>query len=115
MSACLPISEGWDDRAHPVNDDGHQGRAELARACGELWQAAIRTYHADASASWRGKHVADADEAFEDLLGDRRLLARLLEPFGLDPDVVGDAMLDMLEAGDRWNGNSSRPEPPYAL
>lgn len=114
MGACLPIEEGacqWDDRALPINGDGEQGRAELARACSELWLAAVATYYRDAQAVMRGVKSADL-EALDDLTGDRRLLAALLEPLDACPQRVGDAFIKALDAGLRFNsGAMHRPVP----
>ena len=107
MTACLPIEEGacwWDDRQHPINSDGEQGRQELARACAEVWLAAVRTYYTDAATSKRGaKFQPDNGEALDDLTGSRRLLATLLEPLDACPQRVGDAMIQALDAGLRFN------------
>lgn len=99
MSAALEV-EVWDDTAHPINSDGEQGRQELARACAEVWLASIRMYYADAAAALRGKSAAnDRGEAFLDLWTDRELLKNLCEPLGIDPEVVGDGMMEALRAG----------------
>jgi hypothetical protein len=114
MGACLPIEEGacwWDDRQHPVNLDGAQGRQELARACAEVWLAAVRVYYTDAQAAIRGVNSADL-EALDDLTSDRRLLATLLEPLDACPQRVGDAFIEALDAGLRFNsGAMNRPVP----
>lgn len=100
MGACLPIEEGacqWDDLAHPINSDGEQGRAELARGCAEIWLAAVKTYYRDAQSAMRGAKTADL-EALDDLTGSRRLLEALCEPLGADVQVVGDAMVEVIDA-----------------
>lgn len=110
MTAALEV-EGWDDLAHPINLDGEQGRAELARACAEVWLAAVKTYYLDAQAAMRGIKTADL-EALDDLTGDRRLLAALLEPLDACPLRVGDAFIEALDAGRRFDTAAmSRPVP----
>ena len=114
MSACLPIEEGacwWDDRALAINRDGEQGRQELARACAEVWLAAVATYYRDAQAAMRGVKSADL-EALDDLTGSRRLLATLLEPLDACPRRIGDAMIQALDSGRRWDtAGMNRPVP----
>jgi len=116
MGACLPLEEGacwWDDTAHPVNLDGAQGRQELARACADLWLAAVATYFRDAQSAMRGIKSADL-EALDDLTSDRRLLAALLEPLDACPQRVGDAFIEALDSGLAFslaNMNRVVPEP----
>lgn len=108
MGACLPIEEGacwWDDRALAINSDGEQGRQELARACGDLWLAAVKTYYLDAQAVMRGVKSADL-ESLDDLTSDRRLLANLCRPLDADPDRVGAAMIQALDSGLRFNSGA---------
>ncbi|APX94511.1 hypothetical protein BWR19_17105 [Halomonas sp. 1513] len=101
MGAALEVgAQWWDDRTHPVNDDGAQGREELARACADVWLASIRMYYADCAAALRGQTAAnDQGEAFLDLWTGRELLKNLCEPLDADPEVVGDAMMEALRAG----------------
>lgn len=101
MTAALEV-EGWDDLAHPINLDGTRGRQELARACAELWLAAVGTHYRDAQSAIRGVNSADL-EALDDLTSDRRLLANLCRPLDADPDRVGAAMIQALDSGLRFN------------
>ena len=112
MSAALEV-EGWDDTAHPINSDGEQGRAELARGCGDLWAAALGRYFEDARSFLRGvKHGHDEGESLDDLTGERRLLANLCRPLDACPQRVGDAFIEALDAGLRFNsGAMHRPVP----
>lgn len=112
MTAALEEgAQWWDDSAHPVNADGKAGRDELARACVELWLASIRTYYTDAATSKRGaKFQPDNGEALADLLGSRELLANLCRPLDACPQRVGDAFIDALDAGRRFDtGAMNRP------
>lgn len=102
MTTALELPEGWDDRAHPINADGEQGRQELARHCAELWLAAVGVYFRDAQAVMRGVKSADL-EALDDLTSDRRLLAVLLKPLDACPRRIGDAMIEALDSGRRFN------------
>ena len=104
MGAALEVGV-WDDRQHPVNLDGAEGRQELARACTEVWLAALRWYFLDAQAAMRGIKTADP-ESLDDLTGDRRLLANLCRPLDADPDRVAAAFIDALDAGRRFNSGA---------
>lgn len=106
MTAALEVgAQWWDDRALAINSDGEQGRQELARACAEVWLAAVATYYRDAQAVMRGVKSADL-EALDDLTSDRRLLANLCRPLDADAEVVGDAMIQALDAGLRFNSGA---------
>ncbi|GEK72941.1 MULTISPECIES: hypothetical protein [Halomonas] len=89
--------------------------ADLAGRCANLWGQALGQYYKDAQSAWRGsKQPHDHGEALEDLLGSRELLANLLGAYGgdMDADVLGDLMLEAMEAGRRFTPSAmTRPVP----
>lgn len=103
MTAALEVGR-WDERiVHPLDADGAQGRQELARACGDLFAAALGRYYCDAQSVLRGAiHGNDGGESLEDLTGSRRLLEALCDPIGADAEVVAAAMIEALDAGLRF-------------
>lgn len=77
---------------------------ELADACANLWATALGVYYSDARSAWRGiQNGGDGGEALNDLMGHRVLLRNLCRQIGADPQRMGDAMLDALEQGMRFN------------
>ncbi|QJQ98207.1 hypothetical protein [Halomonas sp. PGE1] len=112
MGAALEVgAQWWDDRALAINSDGEHGRQELARACAEMWLAAVGVYFRDAQSAMRGIKTADL-ESLDDLTSDRRLLAALLEPLDADPGRIGDAMIQALDSGRRFDtGAMNRAVP----
>lgn len=93
MSAALDLFTM--DGGHPVDADGQAGREELARACGDIWGAALILYMRDCRQALRGTVTADL-EALDDFTGSRELLANLCRPLGADPERVADAMVKTL-------------------
>ena len=84
-----------------VTLDGETGAclSPEAGACVNLWFGAVRQYYIDARSYMRGvKHGHDEGESLDDLTGSRRLLEALCEPLGADPQVVGDAMVEVIDA-----------------
>lgn len=108
MTAALDYlateGEGVTAGAHPIDVDGKAGRDELARHCAEIWLYAIKQYMSDAQAAMRGvTATAYHFEALEDLTGSRRLLANLCRPLDIDPARAGDAMIEALDSGRRFD------------
>jgi hypothetical protein len=65
----------------------HDGDAELA-----LWGAALKLYFTDARSYQRNGRAKDSGAAWHDLHSDRRQLARLCAPVGLQVQLIGDLM-----------------------
>lgn len=64
------------------------GDAELA-----LWGAALKLYYVDAREYKRRQTSSDQGAAWQDLHSDRRQLACLCAPVGLEVQLIGDLML----------------------
>ena len=81
--------------------DGPAEVQEMALACSNMWASALGWYYRDCQTALQGKGSGDGGEALSDLLGSRELLGNLLHGFDsdMDPDVLGDAMLDALDRG----------------
>lgn len=71
-----------------------------------LWVSAIIWYIRDAASGWTGAGVSKLSvramylETVEDLLGERKQLARLCRPTDMDVDIVADAILKYLEVAE---------------
>lgn len=107
MTEAVEIESGQPWRVeygHGIEGDGLAGQTELANGCAMVWIHSIKLYYADANAAYRElKQIPDKGEALEDLLGDRRLLDNLCQPLEADSEVIGDAMLDAIDAGRRFD------------
>ncbi len=68
------------------------GDSELA-----LWGAALKLYFTDSRTYQRRRKSNDYGAAWQDLHSDRRQLARLCAPVGLEAQLIGDLMLRELE------------------
>src|SRR5690554_3948481 len=80
-------------------EDGLAGVAELARPCAALWAAALGKYYGDAQAYRQRGTAPDDGEAWRDLTGSRELLGNICDIIDADPQRLGDAMIQALDAG----------------
>lgn len=75
--------------------------AEPAAPAGNLWVAALAQYFRDVRAP-----SADRGEALADFRGERRILSRLAELAGYDPETLADLALGDIQAAKFRRGHS---------
>lgn len=83
-----------------------------AEPCARVWTAAALLYAGDALAAAQGKadKWRDRGQALRDLRGNQRMLARLCEPIGAEPEAVARAIEAIIERGHGAGLHPPRPK-----